>query len=136
RIATDIAALAHDVGHFGRNNAFCSNVSHELALIYNDRSILENMHAATCFQLMKVRGCNILADSSRENRRQFREHVVGLILATDMTSHFEFLGKIRVRAAHEEFNPQEHAEDRRLVTHCCLKAADLGHAALPWEMHE
>eukprot|EP00440_Ansanella_granifera_P066379 gb/GFBE01071996.1/.p1 GENE.gb/GFBE01071996.1/~~gb/GFBE01071996.1/.p1 ORF type:complete len:601 (+),score=111.00 gb/GFBE01071996.1/:1-1803(+) len=136
QVATDIAALAHDVGHFGRNNAFCTSAGHELALIYNDRSILENMHSATCFQLMKGIGCNILSSMSRENRRLFREHVVGLILATDMTTHFDFLGKLRVRVASEQFNVQDNAEDRRLVAHCYLKAADLGHAALPWEMHE
>jgi len=136
RLATDIAALAHDVGHFGRNNAFCTNSGHELALIYNDKSILENMHAATAFQLMQEDGCNILSACSRENRRQFREHVVDLILATDMTSHFEFLGKFRVRAQCSEFCPQVNMEDRRLVMRCYLKAADLGHAALPWEMHE
>eukprot|EP00931_Biecheleriopsis_adriatica_P113908 TRINITY_DN8917_c0_g1_i1.p1 TRINITY_DN8917_c0_g1~~TRINITY_DN8917_c0_g1_i1.p1 ORF type:complete len:838 (+),score=154.01 TRINITY_DN8917_c0_g1_i1:125-2638(+) len=136
RIATDIAALAHDVGHFGRNNAFCTSAGHDLALIYNDRSILENMHSATCFELMKELGCDILSACSRDTRRQFREQVVSLILATDMASHFDFLGKFRVRVANEEFSLQDNADDRRLVMHCVLKAADLGHAALPWEMHE
>jgi len=136
QIATDVAALAHDVGHFGRNNLFCANKGIDIALLYNDRSILENMHAATCFQLMQGTGCNILRGCSREKHRLFREHVVDLILATDMSSHFDFLGRFRVRAAAPEFCPQENAEDRRLVTRCLLKAADLGHAALPWEMHE
>lgn len=136
RVATDIAALAHDVGHFGRNNAFCINTSQELALIYNDRSVLENMHAATCFKAMQAAGCNILLDCTRETHRHFREHVVDLILATDMANHFEFLAKFRVRAAQPEFSPQDNNEDRRLVTHCYLKSADLGHSALPWELHE
>jgi len=135
-VATDIAALAHDVGHFGRNNAFCSSASHDLALIYNDRAILENMHSATCFQIMKTLGCDILATSTRENRRLYRDHIVSLILATDMATHFDFLGKFRVRVAGSEFNLQDNAEDRRIVTHCYLKAADLGHAALPFDMHE
>eukprot|EP00439_Symbiodinium_sp_Y106_P042018 s647_g5.t1 len=34
------------------------------------------------------------------------------------------------------FQPMDNPEDRRLVTHCSLKAADLGHAALPFDMHE
>lgn len=136
RIATDLSALAHDVGHFGRNNAFCNNVTHELAITYNDRSILENMHAATCFKLMKAKGCDILADTTRENRRSVREHMVDLILATDMASHFEFLSKFRVRSSSPEFNPKDNADDRRIVSHCYLKAADLGHAALTMELHE
>eukprot|EP00913_Durusdinium_trenchii_P014830 g13907.t1 len=106
-VATDIAALAHDVGHFGRNNAFCSSASHDLALIYNDRAILENMHSATCFQIMKILGCDILGPSSRENRRLYRDHIVSLILATDMATHFDFLGKFRVRVAGSDFNLQD-----------------------------
>jgi len=61
--------------------------------------------------------------------------VVDLILATDMANHFEFLGQFRVTQQSENFDP-EGAKHRELVTKCCLKSADLGHTALPWEMHE
>mmetsp|Transcript_91363 Transcript_91363/g.258048 ORF Transcript_91363/g.258048 Transcript_91363/m.258048 type:complete len:892 (-) Transcript_91363:132-2807(-) len=136
RVATDVAALAHDVGHFGRNNMFCVNTGHEMAQRYNDRSVLENLHAATCFQLMEAPDRNILRDCSQERRRSFRDHVIDLILATDMTSHFDFLGRFRIRASSADFAPEANAKDRQLVTQCYVKAADLGHAALPWEMHE
>ncbi|CAE7803569.1 pde-4, partial [Symbiodinium sp. CCMP2456] len=85
---------------------FCTNAGHDLALTYNDRSVLENMHSATCFHLMKGFGCDVLASASREKRAQYREHIVGLILATDMATHFDFLGKFRVRRDCTEFNVQ------------------------------
>ena len=45
-LATLTAALAHDIGHFGKNNTFLVNAKHRLALIYNDQHILENMHCS------------------------------------------------------------------------------------------
>mmetsp|Transcript_84597 Transcript_84597/g.262760 ORF Transcript_84597/g.262760 Transcript_84597/m.262760 type:complete len:218 (-) Transcript_84597:26-679(-) len=94
------------------------------------------MHASTCFQIMQGRDCNILRDCTPEKRKKIREQVVDLILATDMSSHFDFIGKLRLRAASAEFAPQDNQEDKRLLERGCLKAADLGHAALPWEIHE
>lgn len=31
---------------------------------------------------------------------------------------------------------QKNADDRRMVGRCCLKCADLAHAAMAWEVHE
>ena len=42
--ASLIAAFGHDTGHPGVNNRFLLNSRDELAFIYNDRTILENMH--------------------------------------------------------------------------------------------
>lgn len=135
QVATDIAALGHDAGHFRRNNGFCVHTGHWLALTYNDRSVLENMHAATCFQLMNHNDRDILKPLDKESRKSFRDHMVDLILSTDMASHYEFLGHFRVSIASENFDT-EAPKNRQMVTKCCLKAADLGHTALPWELHE
>ena len=45
-----IAMVVHDLDHPGRTNHFLSNSQHELALLYNDKSILENHHVATAFK--------------------------------------------------------------------------------------
>ena len=47
-----IACLCHDVGHPGVNNRFLINNREEIAITYNDISILENMHACVTFQVM------------------------------------------------------------------------------------
>ena len=44
-----MAVLGHDVGHPGLNNRFLVNNSENLAVIYIDVSVLENMHAGATF---------------------------------------------------------------------------------------
>jgi len=45
-LALMIAACVHDVGHPGTSNTFQVSTESELALQYNDISVLENYHAA------------------------------------------------------------------------------------------
>lgn len=47
------AAVAHDVGHPGTTGQFQINSGSEIALTYNDRSCLENMHAAKTFKIVR-----------------------------------------------------------------------------------
>ena len=39
----------HDIGHKGTNNSFLVQTGDCLAIIYNDISVLENMHSAKTF---------------------------------------------------------------------------------------
>merc|ERR1719336_3477274 len=84
-----ISALAHDVGHFGVNNGFLVSTRAELATVYNDQSVLENMHASKCFSTMSRPGMDFLDGMMRKDFDTFRGKVVGSILATDMAHHFE-----------------------------------------------
>jgi len=44
-----LSALVHDVDHNGKTNAFHVQVKSELAVLYNDKSVLENWHIAHAF---------------------------------------------------------------------------------------
>jgi hypothetical protein len=61
-----VAALAHDIGHPGVNNWFLVRTKNELALLHNDASPLENMHAATLYELLRDPALNILAGLDEE----------------------------------------------------------------------
>jgi hypothetical protein len=43
-LALVISSLTHDIGHKGINNAFLVATRDPLATLYNDQSVLENMH--------------------------------------------------------------------------------------------
>ena len=87
-----IAAVVHDVGHGGLNNSFHINSRSELALLYNDVSVLENMHAATAFKLImgenRQRKLDIFDNFPEKERSKARKFIVKAILSTDMTKHF------------------------------------------------
>lgn len=50
RLALLLASLAHDVDHPGHTNGFEVAGLSDLALTYNNQSVLENHHAATLFR--------------------------------------------------------------------------------------
>ena len=93
-----VAAVGHDVGHLGVNNAFLINTAHELAIRYNDISPLENMHCALLFEVMSSEGCNIFANLEEADRKDARRVVINTILCTDMAKHGGMLVKLKVRS--------------------------------------
>eukprot|EP00820_Chromera_velia_P022941 Cvel_31482.t1-p1 / transcript=Cvel_31482.t1 / gene=Cvel_31482 / organism=Chromera_velia_CCMP2878 / gene_product=High affinity cGMP-specific 3',5'-cyclic, putative / transcript_product=High affinity cGMP-specific 3',5'-cyclic, putative / location=Cvel_scaffold4699:54-3965(-) / protein_length=558 / sequence_SO=supercontig / SO=protein_coding / is_pseudo=false len=84
QLAFVTAALCHDVGHPGENNNFQKTSRSSLAVIYNDKAVLENFHAAETFRILASEQCNFSEAMSPQDFGVFREHVVDLILATDM----------------------------------------------------
>ena len=53
-MAALIAAAVHDVDHPGVSNQFLVAIRHDLAIMYNDISVLENHHVATAFRTLQV----------------------------------------------------------------------------------
>merc|ERR1719162_162633 len=51
-LALLFAALGHDIEHPGYTNAYLINTSHNLAIRYNDLSVLESHHASTACSIL------------------------------------------------------------------------------------
>lgn len=89
------AAAMHDVGHPGTNNIYQSKTMSPLAVRYNDRSILENMHVALAFETMQSDPeCNWFKllvgdreDHSANLQQYVRKGLISMVLATDMAKH-------------------------------------------------
>ncbi|NWY93662.1 PDE4D phosphodiesterase, partial [Agelaius phoeniceus] len=67
-LAALFAAAIHDVDHPGVSNQFLINTNSELALLYNDESVLENHHLAVGFKLLQEQDCDIFQNLSRRQR--------------------------------------------------------------------
>lgn len=93
-LALLVAALCHDVSHPGTNNTFQVRTASEVALTYNDRSVLENMHASVATKLLKKPRNDITANLSSSDRSEMRVLMIEGILATDMTHHFEMVAQL------------------------------------------
>lgn len=82
-------------------NVLCLSVLHlfisgsELALMYNDESVLENHHLAVAFKLLQEDNCNIFLNLSDKQRQTLRKMVIDMVLATDMSKHMSLLADLK-----------------------------------------
>eukprot|EP00931_Biecheleriopsis_adriatica_P076953 TRINITY_DN5060_c0_g1_i3.p1 TRINITY_DN5060_c0_g1~~TRINITY_DN5060_c0_g1_i3.p1 ORF type:complete len:800 (+),score=130.72 TRINITY_DN5060_c0_g1_i3:82-2481(+) len=88
-----VASLCHDLGHFGKTNQFLVEAGHELAICYNDKSPLENMHCAKLFETCKA-GAHAFGRASKELQKQARNVCIATILHTDNAHHFSMVQDI------------------------------------------
>jgi len=150
-----IAAIAHDMGHPGMNNGFLNEVGHDLALQYNDRSPLENMHCAKLYSVMSNPSTNVLAKFSKEQYNAVRKVCIETILHTDMMLHGAMVKDLNLTyemnketfASHANMSVEEEAaasaaeaevwskpDTKLLAMECILHAADVSNPCRQWEV--
>eukprot|EP00927_Polykrikos_kofoidii_P066611 TRINITY_DN62176_c0_g1_i1.p1 TRINITY_DN62176_c0_g1~~TRINITY_DN62176_c0_g1_i1.p1 ORF type:complete len:883 (-),score=121.76 TRINITY_DN62176_c0_g1_i1:124-2772(-) len=132
-----LAAAGHDVGHPGRNNTFLIASQHELAITYNDRSVLEHFHAATLMRLIRDphKQSTLLAQLQVEEVKVIRQLMITLILATDTQKHLEELATFRIRIGAEAFDPYSEENDKVQSLAMLFRAADINHSSKRWTLH-
>jgi len=90
-----VSAMGHDLGHPGLNNNFHINDNSDLAITYNDVSVLENFHSSFLFKILRKEENNIIEKFSTQNYKTLRKRMISQILATDMANHGEVISSIR-----------------------------------------
>ncbi|XP_058398515.1 high affinity cAMP-specific and IBMX-insensitive 3',5'-cyclic phosphodiesterase 8A isoform X3 [Diceros bicornis minor] len=149
-VAALIAATVHDVDHPGRTNSFLCNAGSELAILYNDTAVLESHHAALAFQLTtRDDKCNIFKNLERNDYRTLRQGIIDMVLATEMTKHFEHVNKfvnsinkpLATLEENGETDKDQEAintmlrtpENRTLIKRMLIKCADVSNPCRPLE---
>lgn len=95
-----VAAVIHDVQHPGLNNNFQINSHSEMAVQYNDVSVLEN-YSITWF-FAKLLGetrdftVDIFSGLTKEQFSKARSVIIKSVLETDMSHHFALLKKMGI----------------------------------------
>lgn len=81
-----LAALGHDAGHRGRNNAFEMAIeAPDTAIVYNDVSVLEMMHASKTWRAVQASG--LLEHLGAKKAATLRRRMCSGIIQTDMKFH-------------------------------------------------
>ena len=100
-ISLFVSAAIHDFGHPGYSNNFLINTKNEIAIRYNDQSVLENFHVSEGFNIILNKpNCNIFNLLSDDDYKLCRKRIIDCVLATDMAFHnkeFQFL-KMRLQS--------------------------------------
>ncbi|KJH42112.1 3'5'-cyclic nucleotide phosphodiesterase [Dictyocaulus viviparus] len=78
-MAAIFAGAIHDVDHPGFTNQYLINSNNELAIMYNDESVLEQHHLAVAFKLLQDSNCDFLCGLSKKQRLQFRKIVIDMV---------------------------------------------------------
>nr|XP_054108132.1 high affinity cAMP-specific and IBMX-insensitive 3',5'-cyclic phosphodiesterase 8B isoform X6 [Callithrix jacchus] len=146
-VAALIAATVHDVDHPGRTNSFLCNAGSELAVLYNDTAVLESHHTALAFQLtVKDTKCNIFKNIDRNHYRTLRQAIIDMVLATEMTKHFEHVNKFvnsinkpmaaEIEGSDCECNPagKNFPENQILIKRMMIKCADVANPCRPLDL--
>lgn len=133
-----IAALIHDYEHTGTTNSFHVNTGSDMAMLYNDRAVLENHHASAAFRLLKEDEYNIFSNLSREEYKEIRNLVVDMVISTDMSFHNQQLKNMKSLIAiassdnhYNKTNVDLKFKALSYILHCC----DISHPAKKWDIH-
>uniref|UniRef100_A0AC35G4E8 Phosphodiesterase n=2 Tax=Panagrolaimus sp. PS1159 TaxID=55785 RepID=A0AC35G4E8_9BILA len=126
------AAAMHDFDHPGRTNAFLVASEDKKAILYNDRSVLENHHAAESWRLLCQRENNFIEGLDSAETKRFRYLVLEYILATDLKQHFDIIMQFNDKAADMDLTNEA---DRVLMAQTLIKFADINSPAKPYQLH-
>ncbi|XP_026140319.1 cAMP-specific 3',5'-cyclic phosphodiesterase 4C-like isoform X2 [Carassius auratus] len=139
-LAAMFASAIHDVDHPGVSNQFLINTNSELALMYNDSSVLENHHLAVGFKLLQEENCDIFQNLTKKQRQSLRKMVIDMVLATDMSKHMNLLADLKTMVETKKVTSLgvlllDNYSDRIQVLQNMVHCADLSNPTKPLELY-
>ena len=91
-----LSAIVHDFRHPGVTNGFLINSNNDLAIAYNDKSVLESYHISEAYKLiLKNEKCNLFKDLTLNERILMRKRMIGCVTATDMAFHGAMMQRVK-----------------------------------------
>lgn len=135
-----IASAMHDVDHPGMTNQYhCANYT-ELAMFYNDTSVLEMHHLAVGFKLMLQEHCDLFDHFTRKQWQLLRKMIIDMVLATDMSKHMQLVANLKTmvetkKVASSGILELDQYVDRIEVLKNLVHCADLSNPMKPLDLY-
>ena len=130
-----LSCICHDYKHPGVNNDFLKETKNELAIRYNDLSILENMHISETFKLINQNNdCNIFSGVDSNTYKEIRQKMIACVLSTDMvdhSNHIAFMKNIIERKKNKKKIDNDNQKYMDLIIH----AADISNPTKPYHIY-
>ncbi|KAK2108731.1 Dual specificity calcium/calmodulin-dependent 3',5'-cyclic nucleotide phosphodiesterase 1A [Saguinus oedipus] len=162
-LAMVFAAAIHDYEHTGTTNNFHIQTRSDVAILYNDRSVLENHHVSAAYRLMQEEEMNILINLSKDDwstsdffnfSLQSKQGIVehanicwGALFSTEceavdlrnlvieMVLSTDMSGHFQQIKNIRNSLQQPEGIDRAKTMSLILHAADISHPAKSWKLH-
>lgn len=144
-----VGACIHDLGHDGVNNLFHVKTQSQVAIRYNDKSVLENMHVSLAFEMMREQEdldwFSMLTTQFQVDPNQkaldlqqyVRKGLIEMILATDTVRHNQLMDDLKaIVSAKGSFQvnadlQSASAKSKQDMMNVILHAADVSNPTRP-----
>jgi len=121
--AVIMGCICHDYKHPGINNNFLIDTDDNIALTYNDISVLENMHVSEAFKLMHSDNkYNVFEGFDRDKYKKIRKQIIQCVLSTDMSKHSLSINFLK-KCVTEDYKPDE--KDKQEYMDLVIHTADI-----------
>eukprot|EP00191_Tetraselmis_sp_GSL018_P005116 CAMPEP_0177615596 /NCGR_PEP_ID=MMETSP0419_2-20121207/23551_1 /TAXON_ID=582737 /ORGANISM="Tetraselmis sp., Strain GSL018" /LENGTH=926 /DNA_ID=CAMNT_0019113287 /DNA_START=322 /DNA_END=3102 /DNA_ORIENTATION=+ len=146
-VAVIVAAAVHDFDHPGTTNDFQVKTASEAAMLHNDQHVLENHSLYKSMKMLQSDELNFISSWSYKDQHEFRTRVIDMVLATDMSRHFDIVGSFTSKFVMDKDSQKDgwkgntvdfwnlSKSGQSICLQMALKAADIGHTYAQWDVH-
>lgn len=127
-----VASICHDANHDGFSNSYNLKAQTPLGILFKNQSVMETHHCSVSISILTRDECNLFSYFDDDDLSIIWRNFIELILATDMSKHFEILDECKALLESGR-DWKTNRNDRLLVMKLLIKAADISNVARQFE---
>ena len=131
-----LSSICHDYKHPGVNNNYLMETRNNIAINYNDISVLENMHISETFKLINSdKNCNIFEKFDKNSYKKIRKQMISCVLNTDMSFHKNFLDFMNKCLKEKNLNEKPNEKDTQSYMDLIVHTADISNPTKTFDVY-